>query len=287
MNYVNIDIISQLENHTGPFKMKRLTKILKRINSCISEDDKESAVSLIRESLDISSSLLGYPTFEYSCNSHYWPPGTKERVQELQKWRRSFSITIHQPLSDRDLQISLPLEQYLNEYLKECINYGTQNALEAYKKRLREEKPIESKIKIELATDHNGQIHVDYDKFGVDRYIVNGFRVILYIDNTRNDSPEFISVWLEAKNGEGNWIAKHFIFQTNEEKPDPDKPFKIYAKDLQQKIGVFISERNVDISDHTRIPRPDIDKDTIFLNISLHSKKQIPPIKIKPGWLNF
>lgn len=286
MNYISSDIIEGFQKYSGPFKTKRLINVLKRINICTSEDDKESTISLLRESLDISCSLLGYITFESACNSHPWPSGTKQRVEELQKWRRSFSITMHQPLSDKEVQISLPSGTYLNEYFQECLNHGSQNELESYKKKLREEKPIEPKIKIQIAPDKYGQIHVSYDKFGIDRYIVNGFQVILFIDNTRNSSPEFLSARLEAKNGDQGWVAKNFIFETNQEKPDPNKPFKINEKDLQKKVTVLISEHDIESSDHNRVPRPDIDKDTIFLYISLHSGKEIP-IKVKPGWLNF
>lgn len=286
MNYISSDIIEGFKKYSGPFKTKRLINLLKRINICMSDDDKESTISLLRESLDISCSLLGYTTFESACNSHPWSSGTKQRVEELQKWRRSFSITMHQPLSDKDVDISLPIGTYLNEYLQECLKHGSQNKMDDYKRRMGEEKPAGPKIKIELVPDRDGRVHVNYDKFGIDRYIVNGFQFVLRIDNTRNNSPEFISARLEAGNGDRGWVAKNFIFETNREKPDPNKPYKIVEKDLQIRVRLLLSEHEIETGDHNRIPRPNIDKDTIFLYISLYSGKEIT-IKIKPGWLNF
>lgn len=286
MNYISSDIIEGFQKYSGPFKTKRLINLLKRINICMSEDDKESTISLLRESLDISCSLLGYTTFESACNSHPWPLGSKQRMEELQKWRRSFSITMHQPLSNKDVNISLPIDTYLNEYFQECLEHGSQNELDHYKSRMREEKLTEPKIKIELVPDRDGRVHVNYDKFGIDRYIVNGFQFLLRIDNTRNNSPEFISARLEAGNGDRGWVAKNFIFQTTQEKPDPNRPYKIGEKDLQIRVPLLLSEHEIETSDHSRISRPDIDKYTIFLFISLHSGKKIP-IKVEPGWLNF
>lgn len=284
MSYIDSGIISGFENYTGPFKTKRLADLLKRINTCVYEDDKESVVSLLRESLDISCSLFGYTTFESACDSHSWSPGTKERIEELKKWRRSFSITMHQPLSDKDVRISLPIETYINEYFQECLNHGSSKELKLYKEKSNEDKLSEPKTLIDLAPDQYNNKTVVYDNFSSNGgFLVNSYKLALKIDNTRNSKPEFISVRLEAKIGYETWKAERFIFETSSDRPKPDVPFKIAERDLQVDVAVLIADHRMQNERHQ--PRVRFDEDTLYLYVTLHNGPEFP-IRILPGWLH-
>lgn len=130
-------------------------------------------------------------------------------------------------------------------------------------------KKLESDLKVDFAEQK-----ISWANYSIGGRIWSSFKMVLSVNNFHNDSPEYIKVYLTANSNDGLWEGRNYIFQNQEDerKSQPNDELRVEPK-YKKNVSLFVS--NYDVGNSGQNPMPDIDKDTMKLNIETESGKKI------------
>lgn len=107
------------------------------------------------------------------------------------------------------------------------------------------------------------------------------FAVRLDLDNFEGQKPEIITKISIVENSGDHWTSNHFLFELGKMKID--EGLEVPANKILPNVLVYLCDRMPEGLRNTR-SIPDLDRDTLSLNIECRSGKKIV-IPIKPIWV--
>lgn len=283
-SYIKQEIIEGFVKKNDGFNYKKLIKLFVELNSNYAAGYQYSSSILIRTILDHIPPLLKCSSFNEVVDSYSWSQTDRAYMKKLLDFKNEGDDALHRQISNYQdfLQMdNLPNSNRINRLLQECLTNGIGFDQLKQSQTLQTKKQLKTQ-KIEVKILKNKINWANYS-IGESGWVWSSFRIDLEVDNYNSNQPNYITVALKAKDNNGEWIAKHFIFEgTKINKLKPDQPLLIEAKTIKP-IGVFISD--TEIGSNNQIPMPNIDIDTLELIITTRSGSIII-VPIKTGWIS-
>lgn len=284
--YVNRDILEGFKEKRSGFDYEKLTTLIEELNFNYESKKTYSSCMILRAILDHIPPLLAKREFAEVVNNYSWGGEKSSRqkaVKELLRFRNVPDDVLHGQITNRNdvIDISyLPDKFSVNTLLQECLKSDVEPSSGSKAAKVEPAKSHDTKsgLKVDL-----GEHKVSWANYAVGRRVWSSFRIILLINNFRNNSPEYLRAHLVAKSGEKLWEAKNFLFwkRDDENKSTPNEDLRIEAG-YKEKVSLFISDREVGNSDQR--PRPNFDDDTLSLVVETESGDTFT-LPIKPGWI--
>lgn len=285
-SYINDEILLGFQSKISQFNYQKLITLIEELNFNYSYKKTYSSCMILRAILDHVPPLLDKNDFNEVINNYNWgteKSSRKKAAKDLLKFRNIADDILHNQITNKSDVTNftyLPDKFSVNILLKEClesnINFKTE------RKFIKEKNEKNEDINLSLKINFDEQ-KISWANYAISKWAWSSFRVVLSINNFHNKSPEYLRAYLVAKSNNGEWEARNFIFQNqeNEAKSKPNEDFRVEAG-YKEKVSLFISCYDIGLREQK--PMPDIDKDTLELIIETESRKKIT-LPIKAGWI--
>ncbi len=285
--YVNISILEGFRSKKNDFNYKKLITLIEELNFNYLNKKTYSSCMILRAILDHIPPLLAKNDFYEAANNYSWGSEKSSRqkaVKELLTFRNTPDDVLHGQITNKSDIIDfsyLPNKFSVNTLLQECLDSNIKPIIDI--KLVKNQGDKKEDAKADLIIDFDEQ-KVSWANYAVSRWVWPSFRMVLSINNFRNNSAEYLRAYLSAKSNDGAWEARNFVFlnRENEDKSRPNEDFRVEAG-YKEKVSLFVSV--YEIGEHNQRSIPDIDRDTLKLVIETESGKTLT-LPIKAGWIS-
>lgn len=269
--YVDEATINAFEKRSDGFNYSKLIDLLRELNDNFSRTNPYSSAMTLRAVLDHTPPLLGMRTFEEVISNHSWTQTDRKYLRQLNDAKARFDDALHRVISKNESSIDIldiPDKKNLSILLNECL--AADSAI-LEKRKLKGNKSKEAQN--ENSSAPNATLSEPYLSWAAN-YAGHGasFLAVINIDNYGGGSNYITQAKVIGTDANGTpFITDRFTF----EKQQPNQPYPI-SSDEMTSVRIFIS------LDHTnRRPMPDLDRDTVKLELEFRSGKKISlPAKI-------